>query len=324
MAAKQPPLRWGLLSTAHINRALIPAIRASRRSRLVAVASRTAESADTYARKWGISTAHASYEALLADPNVDVIYIPLPNHLHTEWAVKAMHAGKHVLIEKPLALTVEDVQRIIQASAETGMVAAEAFMYRHHPQTLKVHKLLVEGAIGEVRLIRGVYTFHLIRPEHYRWTPEAGGGSLWDVGCYPISFARMVMGMAPSQVQGWQQQADSGVDLTFTGQMTYPIGAFAQVMSSYGTAFSQSVEIIGAEGRILISRPFSPVMQWTRFTLEQGKRTRHIITAPAYLYSGEVADMEQSVLDGGTPRIPLSESLDNISTIIDLYKSAIK
>jgi len=316
-----PCLRWGLLSTARINRALIPAIRASRRSRLAAVASRTSEAAEVYARKWGIPTAYGSYEGLLADPNVDVVYIPLPNHLHTEWAVKAMQAGKHVLIEKPIALSVDDVKRVMQVSAETGKVAAEAFMYRHLPQTHKVQKLLAEGAIGDVRLIRGVYTFNLTRAGNYRWDASAGGGSLWDVGCYPISYARMIMGTAPVQVSGCQVAAPSGVDLSFAGTLCYPDGAIAQIVSSYGTAFSQSIEIIGTSGRINISRPFSPLLQWTRFTVEAGKRIRQVITAPVYLYSGEVADMEQAVLDGGTPRIALSESLDNIGTIIDLYKS---
>ncbi|MGZ9165873.1 MAG: Gfo/Idh/MocA family protein, partial [Anaerolineales bacterium] len=156
-------LRWGLLSTAQINRALIKPLRASDRNQLLAVASRSMEQAESYARKWDIPRAHGSYEALLADPEVDVIYNPLPNHMHAEWTIKALHAGKHVLCEKPLVLTLQEADDIARAAKETGNIVAEAFMYRHHPKTLKVKEIVDSGVLGELQIIRGLFaaTFNL-------------------------------------------------------------------------------------------------------------------------------------------------------------------
>ncbi len=156
-------LNWGLLSTARINRSLIPPLRASKRNHLLAVASRSQESADAYAKEWKIPRAHGSYEALLADPEIDVIYNPLPNHLHAEWTIKAIEAGKHVLCEKPLALSVDDVDAIAAAAQKHGRVVAEAFMYRHHPQTLKVQELVQSGSLGTLKLLRGSFSFVLDR-----------------------------------------------------------------------------------------------------------------------------------------------------------------
>ena len=150
-------LHWGLLSTARINRALIPPLRVSKRNQLLAVGSRSQESADAYAREWKIPRAHGSYEALLSDPEIDVIYNPLPNHLHAAWTIKAVEAGKHVLCEKPLALSVEEVDAIQSAARNHGCVVAEAFMYRHHPQTLKVQEMVKSGSLGTLKLIRGSF-----------------------------------------------------------------------------------------------------------------------------------------------------------------------
>ncbi len=153
-------LKWGLLSTAHINRALIPVLQASKRNELAAVASRSQSTADAYAGEWRIPRAHGSYEALLADPEIDVIYNSLPNHLHAEWTIKALQAGKHVLCEKPMALTVDELNRMEAASKHSGKVLAEAFMYRHHPQTLKVKELVDSGALGDLQLIKGRLHIH--------------------------------------------------------------------------------------------------------------------------------------------------------------------
>ena len=191
-------LQWGLLPTARINQALIPPLRASQRNQLAAVASRTQQSADKYAREQKIPRAHGSYEALLTDPEIDVIYNSLPNHLHAEWTIKAVEAGKHVLCEKPLALSVEEVDAIQEAARKHGRVVAEAFMYRHHPQTLKVQELVKNGSIGDLKLVRGSFSYVLSRDGDVRLDPGMGGGSIWDVGCYPISYARSVIGEEPS------------------------------------------------------------------------------------------------------------------------------
>src|SRR5919109_4092750 len=173
-------LNWGLLSTARINRALITPLGASSRNRLLAVGSRSQQGADQYAQERNIPRAYGSYEALLADPEIDVIYNPLPNHLHAEWTIKAVEAGKHVLCEKPLALSVEEVDAVQAAARKHGRVVAEAFMYRHHPQTLKVQELVTNGSLGTIKLMRGSFSFVLSDDGDIRRDPTKGGGSIWD------------------------------------------------------------------------------------------------------------------------------------------------
>jgi xylose dehydrogenase (NAD/NADP) len=196
----QRTLNWGLLSTARINRALIAPLHASQRTTLLAVASRSESTAQAFAREWNIPRAYGSYDSLLADPDIDVIYNPLPNHLHAEWTIRALRAGKHVLCEKPFALSLAEVDAMIAASKETGRVLAEAFMYRHHPQTMKVKELVDGGALGKLQLIKGAFTYIFTREGNFRGIKEMGGGSIWDVGCYPVSYARMLVGSEPTEV----------------------------------------------------------------------------------------------------------------------------
>src|SRR6185436_5420139 len=252
-------LNWGLLSTARINHALIPPLRVSKRNRLLAVGSRSQESADRYAREWKISRTHGSYEALLADPEIDVIYNPLPNYLHAEWTIKAVEAGKHVLCEKPLALSVEEVDAIRAAANKHGRIVAEAFMYRHHPQTLKVQELVKSGSIGSLKLIRGSFSFVISREEDIRLLdPAMGGGSIWDIGCYPISYARTVVGENPVEVFGWQVTGKTGIDETFAGQLRFAGDIHAQFDSSFIIPFQSFMEIVGSEGTLSIPKPFKP------------------------------------------------------------------
>ena len=175
-------LNWGLLSTARINRSVIPPIRLSKRSELIAVASRNLGTAEAYAKKWEIPRAFGSYETMLGDPEINAVYISLPNHLHAEWSVKSAAAGKHVLCEKPLALSTIEVDRIIEAAVKRRVVIAEAFMYKHHPQTLKVIELVKRQVIGDLLVVKGTFTFNLIHPGDVRLYPEMGGGSIWLIG----------------------------------------------------------------------------------------------------------------------------------------------
>jgi xylose dehydrogenase (NAD/NADP) len=218
-------LNWGFLSTARINGALIPAIRASSRSRLLGVASRSADKARQYAADHQIERSYGSYEDMLADPDIDVIYNPLPNDLHADWSIRAVQAGKNVLVEKPIALTSAAVQTIAAAAQASHKVVAEAFMYRHHPMTLKAKELIHAGALGQVSSIQGAFTFMLDRPNDIRWNPEQGGGSVWDIGCYPVSYTHWLTGRMPYEVFGRQETTASGVDLSFFGQMAYEGGS---------------------------------------------------------------------------------------------------
>lgn len=317
------PLNWGLLSTARINRALIPPLRASKRTRLLGVASRSLSSAEAYAREWRIPKAYGSYEDLLADPEIDVIYNSLPNHLHAEWTVKALHAGKHVLCEKPLALTVEEVDSIIAAAKETGRVATEAFMYRHHAQTLKVRQLMDEGAIGRLQLIKGAFTFTLAREGNYRFVKEYGGDSLWDVGCYPISFARMIVGEEPAEVFGWQVTGAGGSDESFYGQMRFGNGIHAQFDCGFASPFRSYMEIVGAEGAIYIPNPFKPGSR-NEIVLTRGGKQKTLKIRGSQLYLDEVEDLCDAALNGTPPRISLADSRGNTAAIAKLLESAEK
>jgi predicted dehydrogenase len=314
-------LRWGLLGTARINRALIPPLRASPRNELAAVASRTPERAQAYAREWGIPRAFGSYQALLADPGIDVIYNSLPNALHAEWTIRAAQAGKHVLCEKPLAVTVEDVEAVAAAARRAGVVVAEAFMYRHHPQTLKVKELVEQGAIGPLRLVRGSFTFTLTRPSDVRLDPALGGGCLWDVGCYPINYARYVAGSEPREVFGWQMTGPSGVDEVFVGQMRFAGEAWAQFDAAFRLPFRVQMEIIGGAGVITVPQPYKPGEN-ERLLLKRGDETQTIVVPGQELYLGEVEDMADAVLLGRPPRIGLADSRGNVTAILALLRSA--
>ncbi|MCB9112721.1 MAG: Gfo/Idh/MocA family oxidoreductase [Anaerolineales bacterium] len=314
-------LNWGLLSTAKINRALIPPLRASKRTRLLGVASRNQSSADAYAREWNIPRAYGSYEAMLADPEIDVIYNPLPNHLHAEWTIKVLQAGKHVLCEKPMVLTLAEADQIIAATQETGKVVAEAFMYRHHPQTLKVKELIDSGAIGEMQLIKGAFTFTLKREGNFRWVREYGGGSLWDVGCYPISFARMLVGVEPAEVFGWQVTGPEGSDDSFFGQMRFGNGVHMQFDCGFTSTPRSFIEIVGTAGSMQVPNAFKPGRK-SEFKIIRGDEIETIKIKGQELYLGEVEDMCNAILNQQPPRISLSDSRNNIAAILGLYKSA--
>ncbi len=316
-------LRWGLISTAGINSALISPIGVSARSKLVAVASRSLGRAQEYAREWNIPTAHGGYENLLADPDVDVIYNALPNTLHTEWTVKAADAGKHILCEKPLSITVEDVDRMVDAAERNGVVLFEAYMYRHHPQTLKVQELVQQRAIGEVRVIRPVFSYTLDRPGDIRLDPNLGGGSLWDVGCYPVSFAQAITGSAPTEVVGWQDVGETGVDMTFAGQMRYAGDVFAQFDCSFQAPLRTRTEVIGSEGALSIEHPWKPSIEGPAgIRLQRGENEEAIDIEDVDPYLCEVQAMEACVLDGADPLLSLSESRGIMATLTALYESA--
>jgi predicted dehydrogenase len=314
-------LRWGLLSTARINQALIPPLRALKRHQLLAVASRSDEAARDYARRWNIPRAYGSYAALLADPEIDIIYNPLPNGLHAEWTIKATQAGKHVLCEKPLALSVEEVDAMAVAARQAGVVVAEAFMYRHHPQTLKVKEIVDAGLIGTLRYVKGQFSFNLDRSNDVRWEAAQGGGSIWDIGCYPISFARYVIGREPEQVFGWQATSASKVDEVFVGQMRFPGDVFAQFDCSFRAPFRAYFEVVGSQASLQIPAPFKPGKREKIF-LVRGEKMETIKIRGQELYAGEVEDMADAIFLGKPPRISLADSRANVATIVALLHSA--
>lgn len=320
-----PTLRWGLISTANINRRLIPAIRASRRGELTAVCSRTQKSADKYAKEWDIPHAFGSYQEMLDSDMVDVVYNSLPNHLHAEWSIKAMEAGKHVLCEKPFAITLDEVDRMIETAERTGCMLAEAFMYRHHPQTKIVGEWVESGHLGDVYLVRGTFNFQMGSRDNVRLVPEYGGGCLWDIGFYPLSFSQFVMGGPPERVSGSQWIGESGVDEYFYGQMTYSGDRVAQISSSFASPFHTWFEIFGTEGRLVLNKPFVVLEQDRHLTFHpyQG-RTKEIKVPEKELYLGEVEDMHAAILDGRPNYLTLAETRNHVRTALALYEAAEK
>lgn len=317
-------VRWGLLSTANINRRLIPAIRMSQWGELTAVASRTQSSADAYAAKWEIPLAFGSYEAMLQSDAIDAVYISLPNHLHAAWSIYALQHGKHVLCEKPFALTLSDVDAMIAAAQETGNVLAEAFMYRHHPQTKIVKEWVESGRLGEITLVRGTFNFAFTSRDNVRLVPEWGGGCLWDVGVYPLSLAQYLMGETPQWVQGSQWLGDTGVDEFFVGQMGYSGGRVAQISASFRTPFYTMAEVIGTVGRLRWNRPFVGLddrQRYLRFYPAEGEPAE-IPVPPMELYLGEVEDMHNAILHGTPTYLTLAETRNHVRTVLALYASA--
>ncbi len=315
-------LRWGLLSTARINRAILTAMPLSTRNVVTAVASRTQAQAEAYAAQWRIPRALGSYEQLLADPDIEVVYISLPNSLHVDWTIAAVRAGKHVLCEKPLAMSVAEVDAIASEAQKAGVVVAEAFMYRHHPQTLRVKALVEAGALGEVRLLRGAFSFPLTNPHNVRLQPDLGGGAIWDVGCYPISFARYILGAEPCEVFGWQVTGASGVDELFCGQMRFAGGALAQFDASFRLPFRTFMEIVGAERVLTVPVPFRPQLHEQLLLRHPNDEVETIVIEGQSLYLGEIEDMADAVLLGAAPRVSLADSRANVAAITALVAAA--
>jgi predicted dehydrogenase len=215
------PVRWGIVSTAHINRKVIPPAQASPEVDLVAVASRELSRAQAYADQWGIPRAYGSYEELLEDPEIEAVYISLPNSMHVPWSLKALEAGKHVLCEKPLSRHPDEVAAAFDAADRAGRLLSEAFMYRHHPQAARAVELVREGAIGELRLVRAAFSFGLYDETNIRLQTGLEGGALMDVGCYCVSGSRMFAG-EPERVSGQAWFGPSGTDWVFAGTLRFP------------------------------------------------------------------------------------------------------
>lgn len=317
-------VRWGLLSTASINRRLIPAIRASERGELVAVASRSRAAADAYAAEWRIPQAFGTYDALLSSGEIDAVYISLPNHLHAEWTIRALEHGLHVLCEKPMAVSIEEVDRMLDAARDNGRVLAEAFMYRHHPQTKIAGAFVREGNLGEISVLRGVFNFSMAGRDNVRLVPEWGGGSLWDVGVYPLSMAQYLMGGPPVWVYGDQWIGPTGVDEAFNGTLHYANGAMAQISSGFRTPWYTHFDVLGTKGRLVVTRPFTGLDSPLRkLTFVDATDMAYELDVPEEeLYAGEVADMHDAILTGRPPYLGLSETRDQVRTVLALYESA--
>jgi xylose dehydrogenase (NAD/NADP) len=250
-------LRWGILGAANIaKKKVIPAIQASQSGDLVAIASRSRERAEQFAQSTGIPTVLDNYAALLDYPEIDAVYIPLPNSEHHPWTIAAVEAGKHVLCEKPLALNAQQAAEMVAAAERAGVVLAEAFMYRHHPLVDQLLSMLHDGAIGELKIVRSSFTFCVRGTENIRLVGELGGGALMDIGCYGINLARLVTGAEPISFAAIADYGPSGVDESFVGSLRFPNGVLAQFDVSLKADGGDNYELIGTTGKLVVRKGF--------------------------------------------------------------------
>jgi predicted dehydrogenase len=323
-------LRWGILSTANIaTEKVIPGIRRAARNEVVAIGSRDGETARRVADRLAIPRAHDSYEALLEDQDVDAVYIPLPNHLHAEWTIAAARAGKHILCEKPLALTAADAERMIEAADGAGVHLMEAFMYRHHPSWVAVRELVASGRIGTMTAIQSWFGFYNDDRSNIRNVRDFGGGALYDVGCYCVNLSRMLFGGEPVRVEGaLVRDGGDGVDVLTTGILEFETG-IASFGCSIRSETDQRVHIYGTEGRISIGIPFNiPPDRPTEVYVTSGGDPP---VAPAIEtitfetkdpYAAEAERFAEAVLDGGATPVPPQDAVANLRVIEQVFASA--
>lgn len=316
------PVTWGLLGTARINRRLIPAMRAAARSSVVAVASRDAARAEAYAREWDIPRAVHGYDALIARDDIHAVYVPLPNSLHVEWVLKAVAAGKHVLCEKPLAVTAADVERIETAAAERGLVVEEGFMYRHEPLTARVIDLVAGGAVGAVRAIASGFTYAQSRTDDVRLVRALGGGALFDVGCYPVSYACLLAGRAPVAAVGTARWTAEDVDDEFTGLLRFTGDATATIYAGFRAAYHTWLLVLGSEGTLEVPNPFKPRVLETLRLERLGDQRLIEVPGSETLFVRQVEHFVERVLDARPPTVSLAESRRTSAAIAALDEAA--
>jgi xylose dehydrogenase (NAD/NADP) len=314
-------LRWGVLGVANIGvRAVIPAIQRARRSEVHAIASRTPARAAEAAGRLGIPLAHHSYETLLADPDVHAVYIPLPNSMHKSWTLRCAEAGKHVLCEKPLALTAADCEDMIAACRAHGVVLMEAFMYRFHPRTRRVAQLVTEGAIGDLRLMRASFTFRIRDPANIRLQPHLGGGALYDVGCYTVNVSRMILG-EPREVVASGHIGTSGVDETLAGLLRFEGDRLAVIDCGLMASRREEYELVGADGRLMVPVAFLPGTADAEIHLVKGT-DRTVMSIPGTdEYQAMIEHFEDVVLSGAPLELPPADASANLKVIEGLLRS---
>ncbi len=322
------PLRWGIIGTGWIAGIFAEALGKSRHGRLVAVASRTQERAAAFAKKYRVATAYGSRDALLADPDIDVVYIASPHTSHCPDALAAIKAGKHVLCEKPMAVTPTEATRMVAAATKHGVVLLEAFMYRTHPQTLKLQQLVRDGVIGDLRCIRSAFTFDLgvlpvtskINP---RTTVSMRGGSLYEVGGYCINASRMLAGEEPSSIDAaWSIDPKTGVDRACAGVLGFPSGVVAHFDVGFHSIPTNFIDVIGAKGRLHVASPWWPEQKRAVITVERiGKKPQAVVVKNGgWIFTVE-ADHVAEVIAGRTePLIPGANGIGNARVLDAIWR----
>ena len=323
-------LRWGILSTAGIaTEKAIPGMLRAARCEVVAIGSRDPARAAAVAERYGIARVHGSYEALVADPDVDAVYVPLPNHLHAEWTIAAARAGKHVLCEKPLALTPADAERMIEVCRAEGVALMEAFMYRLHPSWVAVRELVASGRIGRLAAVTSWFSYFNDDPANIRNVRAFGGGALFDIGCYSVNLSRMLFGSEPERVEAAVvRDPASGVDVLTSGLLQFPDGVATFTCSTRAEP-DQQVHVYGTAGRISVGIPFNiPPDRPTHVYVTAGgdppvaPATETLTFETADPYAVEAEQFAAAVLDGGPVPTPPEDALANLRVIERLFAAA--
>jgi len=321
-------VRWGILSTANIGvRKVIPATQKAERCEVVAIASRDGERAARTAAELGIPRAHEGYEALLSDPEVDAVYIPLPNSEHAAWTIAAARAGKHVLCEKPLAMTAAEAEEMVRACANEGVLLMEAFMYRLHPSWEAVRDLVASGRIGRVRAIQSWFSYFNDDPGNIRNVPELGGGALYDIGCYCINLSRMLFGGEPTGIEASVTRDATGTDVLTSAILAFDDDVAVFTCSTRAEP-DQRVHIYGTEGRISIGIPFNiPPDRPAEITVTAGgdppvsPASETLTFAAADEYTIQAERFANAVLDGPPLPIPPEDAIGNLRVIDAIFRA---
>ncbi len=313
------PVKWGILSTANINRLFLDGARGSDDVEVVAVASRDRSRAEQFAREHGIPRTHGSYETLLADPEVEAVYIPVPNSMHVDWSVRALEAGKHVLCEKPLSRRANEVERAFDVAEREGRLLMEGFMYRHNPQTRRVIELVERGAIGRLRMIRSSFSFNARDPANVRLSPELDGGALMDVGCYCVSAARLLAG-EPERVTAVQELGGGGVDVVLTGTMAFGDGVVAHFDCGLALANRDELEVVGEEGSLFLDDPWH--CRTPGIEVRQEDRTERIALPVVNSYRLEAENLSAAIRGEAEPLLGRADAVGQARAIEALYAAA--
>jgi D-xylose 1-dehydrogenase (NADP+, D-xylono-1,5-lactone-forming) len=313
------PVQWGILSTADINRLVIPAARESAKVDVVAVASREQGRAEEYARHWEIPRAYGSYEELLADDEIEAVYISLPNNLHCEWSIRSVEAGKHVLCEKPMSRRAADVVEAFDAAERAGRILTEAFMYRHNPQTKRLQQLVDEGAIGDLRVIRACFSYAMYDTDNIRLRTDVEGGSLMDVGCYCVNGSRL-LGGEPERVYGQQLTGPSGTDWVFTGTLRFPGDVFGLFDCGTALAHRDELEPIGTEGSLFLHDPWH--VDEPGIELRRDGQVESIDLPYENSYRLELENLSAAIRGEAEPLLGRDDAVGNARVIEALFASA--
>jgi xylose dehydrogenase (NAD/NADP) len=313
-------MRWGVLSTARITEKLL---RSGTDQEFVAVASRSLARAQAYAAEHGIARAHGSYEALLEDPEVEAVYVPLPNSMHVDWSIRALEAGKHVLCEKPMARRPEDVERAFAVAEREGLVLAEAFMWRHHPQLRRARELIAQGAIGRLRLVRAAFSFPLADPGDVRLQAGLDGGGLMDVGCYCVSGCRALAGAEPVRVSAEQIRSppSDGVDVVLAATLRFPGDVLGVLDCGLALDTRDELEAVGDEGSLFLDDPWhgrDAIIEVRR----AGGGAERVDAGQASAYALELADFEAAARGSADPLLGRDDALGQARAIAALYRAA--